>query len=120
MSCFRKFNKKEKVLSRTLEIEENLYSELEKLSNEVYDASINKLVNASIQDIIEKENVNLYEKKDNLYVTRSFLIHESCWEGLYRLKKKYSVSMRLLVNISIRNVLIEEGITGLDKNAKKL
>lgn len=56
MSCFSKFYKKEKLLSRTLEIDETLYSELERLASEVYDASVNKLVNAAIEDIIEKEN----------------------------------------------------------------
>ena len=51
MSCFCKFYKKEKLISRTLEIDETLYCELEKLSKEVYDASISKLVNASIEEI---------------------------------------------------------------------
>lgn len=50
MSCFCKFYKKEKLISRTLEIDETLYCELEKLSKEVYDASISKLVNASIEE----------------------------------------------------------------------
>lgn len=63
MSCFSKFYKKEKLLSRTLEIDETLYCELEKLSKEVYDASINKLVNAAIEEIIEKENIRLYNRK---------------------------------------------------------
>lgn len=110
MSCFGKFYKKEKLISRTLEIDESLYYELEKLSQEVYDASISKLVNASIEDIIKTENIQLYERKNTLYVTRSFLIRNSFWEGLCQLKRKYGVSIRLLVNISIRNVLIEEGI----------
>ena len=49
MSCFHKFYKKEKLISRTLEIDDVLYYELEKLSQEVYDASISKLVNSSIE-----------------------------------------------------------------------
>ncbi len=110
MSCFHKFYKKEKLISRTLEIDDVLYYELEKLSQEVYDASISKLVNASIEEIIRTENIQLYERKNILYVTRSFLIRSSFWEGLNKLKKKYGISIRLLVNISIRNVLLEEGI----------
>lgn len=76
MTCFSKFYKKEKLVSRTLDIDEELYIELERLSNEVYDASI--------------------------LIRRSFL------EGLYQLKKKYRIPIYLLVNIAIRNVLIEE------------
>lgn len=109
MSCFSKFYKKEKSISKTLEIDETLYCQLEKLSSEVYEASISKLVNAAIEELISTENVQLYERKDTLYVTRSFLIRDSSWEALYNLKKKYGVSIRLLVNIAIKNVLIEEG-----------
>lgn len=110
MSCFCKFHKKEKILSKTLEIDETLYYELEVLSNEVYDASINELVNAAIEDIIEKENIKPYNRKKTSYVTRSFLIRNSICESLYELKEKYAISIRLIVNIAIRNVLVEEGI----------
>lgn len=111
MSCFSRFYKKEEKISKTLEIEETLYYELERLSKEVYDASISKLVNAAIEEIIETENVKLYEKdKNTLYVTRSFLIRSSFLEKIYELKEKYGVSVRLLVNVAIRNALIEERI----------
>lgn len=111
MSCFGKFYRKEKMISKTLEIDETLYYKLEILSREVYDASISKLVNAAIEEIIKTENIKLYERDRNtLYVTRSFLIRNSFWEKLYELKKKYGVSIRLLVNIAIRNVLIEEKV----------
>lgn len=118
MSCFNRFYKKEKVISRTLEIDERLYYELEKLSQNVYDASITKLVNAAIEDLITKEKVKLYDGKMNFYVARSFLIRESFWEGLHKLKNRYGISIRLLVNIAIRNVLIEEGI--IEENKKEM
>lgn len=118
MSCFNRFYKKEKVISRTLEIDERLYYELEKLSQNVYDASITKLVNAAIEDLIIKDSVRLYDGKMNFYVARSFLIRESFWEGLHKLKNRYGISIRLLVNIAIRNVLIEEGI--IEDNKKEM
>lgn len=120
MSCFRKFYKKEKLISRTLEIDETLYYELEILSKEVYDASISKLVNAAIEDIIKTENIQLYERKNTLFVTRSFLIRNSFWDGLYSLKKKYGISIRLLVNIAIRNALVEDGVLKEEKEALQL
>lgn len=108
MTCFSKFYKKEKLVSRTLDIDEELYIELERLSKEVYDASISKLVNAAIENLIKTENVKIYKRKKASYVSRSFLIKDSFLEGLYRLKKKYRIPIYLLVNIAIRNVLIEE------------
>lgn len=47
------------------------------------------------------------------------MIRNSFWDGLHRLKIKYGISIRLLVNIAIRNVLIEEGIIIEEKMYKK-
>lgn len=87
MSYFSKFHKREKLVSRTLDIDEELYNKLEFLSKEIYDASISKLVNGAIEDLIETENVQVYERKNNSYVSRSFLIRDSLLDGLYELKK---------------------------------
>ena len=108
MSYFDRFYKKENLINRTLDIDEDLYYELEYLSKNVYEASISKLVNASIEKIIETEEITLYERKNKSYVSRSFLIRESLVDGLYSLKEKYRVSICLLVNVAIRNALIEE------------
>lgn len=48
MSAFEKLNKKDQILNRTYEIDKHLYTILESLSKNVYDASINRLVNLSI------------------------------------------------------------------------
>lgn len=108
MSYCNKFYKREKLISRTLDIDEELYNKLEFLSKEVYDASISKLVNVAIEDLIDNEKVQIYKRKNNSYVSRSFLIRDSLLEGLYELKKKYRVPIYLLVNIAIRNELEEE------------
>ena len=105
-----RFYKKEKLVSKTLDIDEELYNKLEFLSNEIYDASISKLVNVAIEDLIESENIQIYKRKNNSYVSRSFLIRDSLLEGLYELKKKYRVPIYLLVNIAIRNELAEENL----------
>ena len=109
MSYFSsKFYKKEKTINRSLNIDEDLYIELENLSENVYEASITKLVNAAIEKLIETENIQIYERKNKSYVSRSFLVRESLLDGLYYLKEKYGVSICLLINVAIRNVLLEE------------
>lgn len=111
MSCFDRFNKKEKLTNKSFEIDENLYLKIEQLSKNVYDASITELVNAAIEEIIKKEDIKLYKKDKNIsYIKRSFLIRSSILDELYTLKEKYGISMSRLVNIAIRNALIEEGI----------
>ena len=109
MSYFSsKFYRKERTINRTLNIDEELYIELERLSKDVYEASITKLVNAAIEKLIETENIQIYERKNKSYVSRSFLVRESLLDGLYDLKDKYGVSVCLLINVAIRNVIIEE------------
>ena len=49
MSCLGKLYKREELISRTLDIDEDLYYKLEFLSKERYDASISKLVNISVE-----------------------------------------------------------------------
>ena len=110
MSCLGRLYRKEKLISRTLDIDEELYYKLEFLSNERYDASISKLVNISIEELVRTENVQIYKRKNNSYVSRSFLLRESVLDGLYELKSKYRISIYLLVNIAIRNVLIDEDL----------
>ena len=117
MACFDKFNKKEKIISRTIEIEDVFYEMLEKLSEETYDASINKLVNASVENLIETENIKTYKRNDGIRITRTFLFRESILNSLYELKRKYSIPIYLLINIAVRNALIEEGLIE-DENKK--
>ena len=103
MSCFSRFCKKGTTVNKKLSIDENLYQDLTELSNSTYDASISKLVNAAIEDLITTKNVALYKKENTNQVSRSFLIREDFLNGLYELKENYSVSINSLVNIAIRN-----------------
>lgn len=109
MSYFSKFDKKEKIESRTVEIDDSFYEILEKLSKEKYDASINKLVNAAIEKLIETEQIETYDQTNRTRITRTFLLRKSLIDGLYDLRKKYRIPLYLLVNIAIRNALKEEG-----------
>lgn len=113
MSVFSKFppKEKEKLITRTYEIDLSLYEKLEHLSNEVYDASINKLVNACLEELILRKKVLLYSRpKKEISVTRSFGIRESLYEGLSDLRIEYNTSFNRLINIAIRNALIDEGV----------
>lgn len=105
MSTLDRFYKKEEMLNRTLEIDEELYQKLEYLSKNVFDASVNKLVNASIEQLIISENVELFKSKRGNYVTRSFSIRASFMEKLYEMKKTYRISMYMLINIAVKNMI---------------
>lgn len=63
MSCLGRLYRKEKLISRTLDIDEELYYKLEFLSKERYDASISKLVNISVEELIKTEDIQYIKEK---------------------------------------------------------
>lgn len=96
---------KDKLLRRRVEIEDKLYNELCKVL-ETYDASINKLVNLSIIELIETEDITIYERdKSESSTPHNFAIRETSYKKLEELKAKYGISISKLINIAIYNTL---------------
>lgn len=54
ISVFDRFYDKDVIIQKTFEIETSLYDKLEFLSENVYDASISKLINACIDELDSK------------------------------------------------------------------
>ena len=106
MNTFDKYLfKKDNLLRRRIEIDNFLYEQLVKLT-EIYDTSINKLVNIAIIEMIRTENVNVYEKPENEIVeAHNFAIRESSYNAMEKLKNKYGLSIYKLTNIAIYNAL---------------
>lgn len=106
MSVFDKYLlKKDNLLKRRIEIDNTLYEKLVELTD-IYDASVNKLVNIAIIDMIEKENVKVYERPDNEIIeAHNFAIRETSYNKLEELKNKYGLSIYKLTNIAIYNAL---------------
>ena len=115
MGAFSRFYKKEKLVKKTIEIDNNLYEQLKQLSDNEISASVNQLINACIEELIKKENIKMYIKpKGEISVKHSLLIRESFAEALDKLKDKYDISIYELVNMSISNAL-EEYLANKDK-----
>ena len=58
--------------------------------------------------VVEKEKIEVYENRNRTCVTRSILIRESLLKGLSELKIKYGLSISMLVNIAVKNEIMEE------------
>ena len=98
--------RKEKNIPKKIEIDNNLYEALTEIANKTYDASINKIVNVAIIELIKTEDIRIYKKSSNeIFVPHSFLIRESSFFALEKLREKYGISIRQLVNIAINNAL---------------
>ena len=108
MEWYEKFNKKEKWVKKSAEIEGNLYDKLKEISDKELDASINKIIDACVDDLKLEDKVVIYKKeKDEINVARSIIIRESIYKKLEDLREKYGISISKIVNIAIK--------TGLEK-----
>lgn len=108
MGAFDRFWKRENLLKKTIEIEDNLYEKLNELSENVYQTSTNQLINGCIEELLKTKNIKIYEKdKGQMPVQHSLLIRESLFNGLEEMRSKYNLSIYKLVNIAIKNALDE-------------
>lgn len=115
MGVFDRFYKKEKIVRKTVEIDNRLYEKLKEISKNEISASVNQLINACIEQLIEKENIQMYIKpKSEISIKHTLFIRESFVEQLDELKDKYNISIYKLVNMSINNAL-EEYLANKDK-----
>lgn len=107
MSVFNKYLlTKDSSVRRRIEIDVSLYEQLADLALNVYDASINKLVNIALIELINTEKVEIYKRKDGEFTeSHNFLIRSSTYKELEKLKDKYGLSIYKLVNIAIYNAL---------------
>jgi hypothetical protein len=104
---FYRFYPKEKWINRNIEIEDTLYSELKRLSEEELDASINKLIDSCVENFkIENNEIVYYKKpKNEITIARSIRLRESMWQKLDELKNDYDVSLYKLINMAIKYTL---------------
>ena len=104
---FYRFYPREKWINRNVEIEDSLYSELKRISEKELDASINKLIDACVENFkIEDDRIVYYKKpKDEITIARSTRIRESMWNKLDEYKRDYDISLYKLINMSIKYTL---------------
>ena len=96
--------KKDKMITRSLHIDEDLYTKLQQMCDNVYDASISKLVNICIETLLQdKEHIKFYKKPykvDSIY--RSILFRKEFYDQLQEIKNETGISFSRLVNGSIK------------------
>lgn len=92
-------------LKKSWFIYESLYTELQRLSNEKYEATINDLVIVAIENLVKTEEVKAFPTPNAWKVKRSFLISADLFRKLDALKAKYNMSHTKLINIAIYNAI---------------
>ena len=78
MEWYKRFYKKEKWVKKSVEIEGKLYDRLKEIAENQLDASVNKIIDACVDDLNLEDKVIIYRKeKDEINVARSIIVRES-------------------------------------------
>lgn len=102
-----KFLKREQRFRRNYALEEECYRFLVE-GAQYYNASMSDLLNACLEELIQSQNITLYQSEYVLNSTRSFYISQSNIAGLDSLKQQYGLSLEKLVNIAVRNMMSKQ------------
>ena len=103
MEWYNRFYPKEKWVKKSAEIEGKLYDRLKEIADKELDASVNKIIDACVDDFKMEEKIVIHKKdKNEINVARSIIIRESMYKKLEEMREKYGVSISKLINIAVR------------------
>lgn len=103
------YKKNNYTIQKCVNIEDSLYTQLKKLINEKYDATISDLINVAIENCIENNDVKYYPKpKGEILIYRSIMIRKQNVEALQKINSETGISVSRLINYSIKKFLEKE------------
>ena len=103
MEWYERFYAKEKWVKKSAEIEGKPYDRLREIAEKELDASVNKIIDACVDDLkLENEVVIHRKEKDEINVARSIIIRDSSYKKLEDLREKYGISISKIINIAIK------------------
>ena len=99
--------RKDDIVSRSLHIDEELYLKIQDLSDNVFNASVSKIVNICVETmLLDKDNIKYYKKPQNTEsIYRSILFKKSFYDELVKIRAEKGISFSRLVNGSIKQFL---------------
>lgn len=107
MEPIERLYKTDKIITRSLHIDEDLYLKLQYICDNVYDVSVSKLVNICVETLLQdKDNIKYYKKPhktESIY--RSILFRKEFYDELVQIRDKTGISFSRLVNGSIKQFI---------------
>lgn len=96
--------KKDEIVARSLHIDEELYLKIQELSENIFDASVSKMINICVETMLQnKEDIKFYKKPSGTEsIYRSVLFRKSFYDELVEIREKTGISFSRLVNGSIK------------------
>ena len=107
MEPIERLYKKDEIITRSLHIDEDLYTKLQYLSSDIFDATVSKIINICVETmLIDTGKVKYYKKPyktESIY--RSILFRKDYYDRLINIKNETGISFSRLVNGSIKQFL---------------
>lgn len=106
MKAVEKLYKKEKIIQRSIHLDDDLYARLQYLSDNVLDATVSKIINVCIEDYIDRKDFGYYKRPNDVgSMYRSLKLRESLYNALNELKRNTGISFTRLLNDAINKFL---------------
>lgn len=105
MKALDSFVKKEKLIQRTVNVEDELFDKLEILVPQFNDCSVSKIINAAIIDFENKDTDTIEIGKIGPTTKHSVAFREPVLKILENMSKKYSAYKYVVLNIAIKEAI---------------
>lgn len=107
MEPIKRLYKRDKTVTRSLHIDEDLYTKILYICSNELEASPSKLVNICVETLLQhKDNIRYYKKPYKMDSTyRSILFRKEFYDELIQLRNEKGISFSRLVNGSIKEFL---------------
>lgn len=108
MEAIDRLYKRDKMITRSINIDQELYSQLQYLSDNVYDSSVNRIINVCAENALLKNSVKAYKRPRNADATyRSICLRKDFFDKLTKISEETGVPFTRIINGVIKQFLEE-------------
>ena len=108
MDAIDRLYKRDEIIKRSINIDQELYEKLQYLSANVYDSSVNRIINVCAENALLKNKIKAYKKHKNADVTyRSIALRKEFFGKLMEYSVETGIPFTRIVNGIIKEFLDE-------------
>lgn len=107
MKAIDRLYTKDETIQRSVHIDQDLYSKLQNLSQNVFDATVSKIINVCIENtLLKNKPIRFYKKPNNTdSIYRSIILRKTFYDALIKQKEQTGISFSRLINGCIKEFL---------------
>lgn len=108
MNATDRLYKKDEIIKRSINIDQDLYEKLQYLAENVYDSSVNRIINVCAENALLKNKIKAYKRPKNADVTyRSIALRKEFFDKLMKYSNETGIPFTRIINGVIKEFLDE-------------